>query len=85
MEINLMQTIGAFIKEKREALGWTQAELSIRLYGTDNRRGYISMIESGKRKQLNVQTLEYFLVALNCNISFVELAPPVKTQITNQS
>ena len=73
-----MNTIAKFIKEKREAEGISQSELAIRVYGDSNRRGYISMIEKGTRKQLTVKTLEHILSALNCNISFIEYPKPLK-------
>lgn len=73
-----MASIAKFIKEKREAMGMSQTELAIRAYDDSRRRSYISSIEKGTRKQLNIKSLEHILTVLNSNISFIEYTPPLK-------
>jgi transcriptional regulator with XRE-family HTH domain len=67
----LNKTVGIFIKEKREVMGLTQAELSLRCFGTKNQRYRISNIESNKN-QITLESLGIILNELNCEINFIE-------------
>lgn len=72
MEDTLMTKFAAFVKEKREALGITQTELAYRVFGSKDRRIYISQIESGKRKGITILFMEKILKELNSDIEFIE-------------
>lgn len=68
---SLSQEFGEFVKNKRMALGVSQREFAIKIYGDDRYRAYISAIENGK-KDISVKTMEHFLTALNSWITFIE-------------
>lgn len=70
-EETLSNEVAEFIKNKRNALGLTQEALAELIYGDPKKKGYISEIESGKRK-ITVTTLGYFLTALNSWVKFTE-------------
>lgn len=60
-----------FIKEKREALGWTQARLAEEVFGSKEYRTFICKIEKGNRK-ITLETLWRILSVMNCSIEFKE-------------
>ena len=67
-----MQKFSKFVKEKREALGLSQADLAELLTG--NRRDkYISDIESGFRKGITLDKMEQILKALKTELRYNEL------------
>jgi transcriptional regulator with XRE-family HTH domain len=69
---NEMQKFAKFVKEKREALGLSQADLSEKITG--NRRDkYISDIESGFRKGITLDKMEQILKSLNTELKYNEL------------
>ncbi len=69
---NFVQKVGAFIKEKRQALGWDQKRLATEAFGNPEKRKFISLIESGKKEGLTLDTVEKLFKAMNCEIDFKE-------------
>lgn len=53
------------------ALGISQRELAVLLYGDVRRRAYISAIENGK-VEVSLTTVDLILQALNSDIEFLE-------------
>lgn len=68
----LLLKFATFIKEKRKAMGYSQEELAVKLFDDKNRKSFISEIETGKRKGLTIETMSYFLDALESDIDFTE-------------
>lgn len=69
-----MQSLGDQIRALREQLGMTQAQLAERS-GVGS-QGMIAEIESGKRKNLELQTISKLAQALNC--LYVSQLQPLK-------
>lgn len=65
------EIVRTFLKEKRIAKGLTTRAAAILVTGDENGKGFISIIETGK-KQITIDTLEKFMIAYNCEISFIE-------------
>ena len=65
------EQIAQFIKERRQHLGMSQADVAYHIYGTESLQDYVSKIENGK-KQMTIQTLDKFLEVLKCKLDFVE-------------
>ena len=66
-----MQQFAEFLKNKRIALGISQIDLAVKLYGNKNMRQHISRIESGK-KDVTLKTVDVILQGLNSGIEFIE-------------
>src|SRR5689334_18051967 len=62
-------TLGERIKLEREARGWTRADLAQRAGLT---APYISMLESGKRGNPNLDTLRQLAAALGVTVADLE-------------
>ncbi|HYD92351.1 MAG TPA: helix-turn-helix transcriptional regulator [Flavobacterium sp.] len=60
-----------FMKAKREALGLTQAELAVRVFGRSDYQGYISKIEN-KKKSPQEDNMIAILEAMGCKIVYTE-------------
>ena len=60
-----------FIKEKRQALGKSIADVSEEVFG-DRKNRYIGQIESGKRKGITIEMMGKILESLNCEIKYQE-------------
>lgn len=67
----LMSEFSEFLKLKRQALGLSQAQLAIKIYGNEQRKSYISDIENG-RKDISVNSMGIILEALNSWVNFIE-------------
>jgi len=67
----LMSDFSTFLKQKRQAMGLSQTQLAVRIYGDAKRKSYISDIETG-RKDITMNTAGFILEALNSWIEFVE-------------
>lgn len=67
----LSQEFSEFVKKKRMLKGMTQADLSIKIYGDDKNKHYISKIESGKR-EVTVSTMGMILEALDSWMEFID-------------
>lgn len=72
--MNLEQKVGAFIKHKREKLGYTQEHLGILVYGDEVKhvRQRVYKVESGT-SGLTLTTIQRFLKVLNADLELVEL------------
>lgn len=64
-------TIGAQIRQVREALGMTQQQLAQRC---QLQQSVVAEIESGKRKDLCLSTIARLAAGLNCK-SFIQIVP----------
>ncbi|SED12103.1 Helix-turn-helix [Tenacibaculum sp. MAR_2009_124] len=60
-----------FLKEKRTVLGLTLREFALFIYEDENKNGYLSKLENGKREP-NLETMSYILKRLNSSIEFIE-------------
>ncbi len=69
---NLQQKFAKFVKEKRTALGWSQSHLAEQVFGDKTYKNYISRIESGNKKSMNIETVDRILEAFGSDITFVE-------------
>lgn len=67
-----MQKFAKFVKNKREALGLSTADLSEKLTG-NRRDNYISDLEGGRRKGITIDKMEQILKALNTELKYNEL------------
>lgn len=66
------EIVRTFLKEKRITKGITTRAAEILITGKDNGGGaFISRIETGS-KQITIDTLEKFMIAYNCEVSFIE-------------
>lgn len=70
-EQTLMDEFSIFIKAKMSALGLTQRELAIKVYGNEKRESFISDIVNGKRS-VTLETASIILTALDSKIKFLE-------------
>ncbi len=68
----LLKQFAEFVKAKRQALGKTQAELALEVFGNTEARKYISGIETGGKKGLTIATMEKILKVLKSEINFTE-------------
>jgi transcriptional regulator with XRE-family HTH domain len=69
---NLQQKFAKFVKEKRTALGWSQSYLAEQVFGEGRYKNYISRIESGEKKSMNIETVDRILEAFGSDITFIE-------------
>jgi transcriptional regulator with XRE-family HTH domain len=69
---NLQQKFAKFVKEKRNAIGWSQANLAEMVFGHVKYKSYISEIETGVRKSMNIETMDRILEAFGSDIKFLE-------------
>lgn len=60
-----------FIREKRERLGLSVADVSDLVFG-NRKSSYISEIELGSRKGITIDMMERILSAMNCEINYQE-------------
>lgn len=67
--MELMNKLGQFIKYYRRKKGWTQKELSLKIFKSPNQQ-YISRLELGKLGGVNLKTLEKILLVLDADINF---------------
>ncbi len=67
-------SLGEQIRQTREALGMTQEQLAER---SKLRQNVIAEIESGKRKDLCLSTIQKLAVGLNCQ-SLIQMVPQKK-------
>lgn len=67
--MELMNKLGQFIKYYRRKKGWTQTELSIKVFKAPNQQ-YISRLELGKLGGVKLKTLERILLALDADVNF---------------
>ena len=67
--MELMNKLGQFIKYYRRKRGWTQKELSLKIFKSPNQQ-YISRLELGKLGGVNLKTLEKILLVLDADINF---------------
>jgi ribosome-binding protein aMBF1 (putative translation factor) len=68
----MMAKIALFVKEKREVLGMSQADLAYRVFADRNQKGYISLVENEKKEGLTIKVLAKILKELNSDIAFIE-------------
>ena len=66
-QIKDTSTVGVQIRQLREALGMTQAQLAER---SSMSQSVIAEIESGKRKDLCLSTIQRIAAGLQCNTTF---------------
>ncbi len=71
MDDNLTNKIAKFIREKRFALGISQREFAILVFGDERKRQMVTAIESGR--PITVNTLDRILTALHSDVDLVEL------------
>lgn len=71
---DIMPKLAKFIKEKRAAMGLTLRQLAIKIYGPAgiNMNAYLSGIETGRVKSINIDTLQRILTALEADIQGFE-------------
>ena len=67
--MELMNKLGQFIKYYRRKKGWTQKELSLKVFKSPNQQ-YISRLELGKLGSMKLKTLERILLALDADVNF---------------
>lgn len=67
--MELMNKLGQFIKYYRRKKGWTQKELSLKVFKSSNQQ-YISRLELGKLGGVKLKTLERILLALDADVNF---------------
>lgn len=70
-EITLSEKVAKFLKEKRQAMGYSQKEMAIHLFNDVTQQGYLSKIENGNRK-ITVDTLNILMKKLNAEIDIIE-------------
>lgn len=66
-----MEKFASFVREKRERLGLSVADLTELVFG-NRKNSYISEIELGTRKGITIIMMERILIAMNCEISYIE-------------
>lgn len=59
-----LQKLGALIKKKRAALGWTQTDLANAI---GDQQSTVASVEAGRRN-LSIEVLERYAAALNCEL-----------------
>lgn len=67
-----IEKFAKFVKEKRTALGKSQAQLAEEVFGNKNRKSYISEIETGIRPGITIDVIGRILKALNSEIKYNE-------------
>ena len=67
--MELMNKLGQFIKYYRRKKGWTQKELSLKIFKSPNQQ-FISRLELGKLGGVKLKTLEKILLVLDADINF---------------
>lgn len=67
--MEIMTKLGQFIKYYRRRKGWTQKELSLKIFKKPNQQ-FISRLELGKLGGVHLNTLEKILLALDADINF---------------
>ncbi len=67
----VMQRFANFLTMKRIAMGLTQRELAVIIFGSENRSDYICRIETGK-KDISLKSMDAILEALNADVEFLE-------------
>lgn len=67
-----MEKFAKFVTEKRTALGLSQADLSVLVFGNKKNK-YISDIETGFRKNITLLMMEKILKPLDTNLKYNEL------------
>ena len=70
-EQTLGQRVAAFIKEKRTALGMSQRQFAIHVFGDITKQAWICNIETNK-KGLTLDTAGRILKALNADVDIIE-------------
>jgi len=70
--ITLQQKFAKFVKDKRTSLGWSQSMLAEKVFGHIKYKSYISEIENGVRKSMNIETVDRILEAFNSDVEFIE-------------
>ena len=70
--ITLQQKFAKFVKDKRTSLGWSQSVLAEKVFGDPSYKNYISQVENGVRKSMNIETVDRILKAFNSDIEFIE-------------
>lgn len=68
-EITISQKTAFFIKDKRQAIGMSQAALAKIVFGDPKKKSFICGIETGKRN-IMLSTLENILPALKSDLIF---------------
>ncbi len=68
----LQQKFAKFVKDKRTSLGWSQALLAEKVFGDPSYKNYISKIENGVKKSMNIETVDRILEAFDSDIEFIE-------------
>lgn len=71
-ENETLSSFAKFVKDKRMAMGLSEADLSERVFGNRAQRSYINEIENGKRKGLTLGTVDKILKELSSGIVFTE-------------
>lgn len=71
---DVMPKLAKFMKEKRAAMGLTLRDLSQKIYGPGkvNMNAYLSAVENGRRKSINIDTMQKILTALEADIQGFE-------------
>lgn len=71
---DVMPKLAKFMKEKRAAMGLTLRQLSEKIYGPGNvnMNAFLCQVENGKRKSINIDTVQKILTALEADISGFE-------------
>ena len=69
--VDPMHEFATFCREARQAKGMTQEELSIKAFG-NNRRVYITEIESGTRSGITLLMMHKILTALDAKIKYYQ-------------
>ena len=65
------EKVAKFFREKRIAMGLTQSDVALLIYGTKDRRNVISDIENNM-KQMNCHDIDRFCKQFNCDVDFKE-------------
>lgn len=66
-----VKKFATFMKDKRMALGLSQEQLALKVYGNEKERSRISRFENGK-KVPGLDTMGFILEALGCDFEFTE-------------
>lgn len=73
-ELDLQEKFRVFLKHRREAKGYNQKELAIKVFGDiANPKQRISKIETGVNSNVTLSTMQKILEVLDADINFTTL------------
>jgi transcriptional regulator with XRE-family HTH domain len=70
-DVRINEKVANFIKEKRLALGMTQKEFAVHLFGHEKHQGWIAKIE-GRKRGITLDTLGRIFEKLDADLSIIE-------------